>query len=206
MRVTAETKAATRGRILRNASELFAARGFEATTTRDIARAADIAAGTLFNYFETKEAIIASLAYEAMADGCDEFERASLDAESFEEAVFAFVAAGLRKLKPLRKQLPALLETTLSPLVPMTNHHEDDSIRALHLETVSLLARKHGVGDLSPVALQLYWTLYTGVLLYWGNDKSSRQELTLALLDQSLAMFTGWLNNQQNQTPKSDRE
>jgi AcrR family transcriptional regulator len=206
MRVTAKTKAVTRGRILRTASELFEARGFEATTTRDIARAADIAAGTLYNYFETKEAIIASLVYEAMADGCDQFERTPLVAESFEEALFAFVAADLRKLKPLRNQIVALFETTLSPLASITGRPEDNSIRAMHLETVSRLARKHGVGDLSPVALQLYWTLYTGVLLYWANDKSSRQELTLALLDQSLAMFAGWLNNQQNQTIKSGRK
>ena len=77
---------------------------------------------------------------------------------------------------------------------------EANSIRVLHLETISKLAREHGIGDLPPVALQLYWTLYTGVLVYWANDKSSKQELTLALLDQSLAMFTGWLNNQQLQT------
>ena len=75
MRVTAQTKAATRERILQTARELFVARGFDATTTRDIALAADIAAGTLFNYFETKDAIVASLAAEAMADGRDEFER-----------------------------------------------------------------------------------------------------------------------------------
>ena len=37
-------------------------------------------------------------------------------------------------------------------------------------------------------------TLYTGVLVFWAHDKSSRQEDTLALLDESLAMFVGWLN------------
>ena len=74
------------------------------------------------------------------------------------------------------------------------------------METVSRLARKHAAGELPPVALQLYWTLYTGVLQYWAHDKSPKQELTLALLDQSLAMFAGWLNNQQNQTAKSGRK
>ena len=37
-------------------------------TTRDIARAARIASGTLFNYFPTKEAIAAGLAAEAAAE------------------------------------------------------------------------------------------------------------------------------------------
>lgn len=196
MRVTAETKAATRERILQTAYELFKKRGFEATTTRDIAQASDIAVGTLFNYFETKEAIIATLTTEAMAVVCRELERKSPDVESFEEALFYFISRGLKKLQPLRKHLNAMVETTLNPLASATNQ-EANSIRVLHLETISGLARKYGIGDLPPVALQLYWTLYTGVLVYWSNDKSSKQELTLALLDQSLAMFTGWLNHQQ---------
>jgi hypothetical protein len=41
--------------------------------------------------------------------------------------------------------------------------------------------------------LQLYWTLYGGVLMFWAGDGSPRQEDTLLLLDSSLAMFTGWL-------------
>ena len=67
MRVTAQTKAATRERIIDAARQLFAANGFEASTTRDIADAAGIASGTLFNYFATKEDILASLAAEAVA-------------------------------------------------------------------------------------------------------------------------------------------
>src|SRR5258708_4373297 len=74
MRVTAETKAATRQRILEAARQLFASNGFEAATTRDLADAAGIASGTLFNYFPTKEAILASLAAEAASSAHNEFE------------------------------------------------------------------------------------------------------------------------------------
>lgn len=205
MRVTAETKAATRERILEAAQQLFAEHGFDATTTRDIAQAAEIATGTLFNYFATKEAIVASLAAEAAAGAHQEFERKALDAESFEEELFAFVAAGLRKLKPLRKHLPALLETTLSPLVAAPGD-DSQSLRVNHLETVSRLAQKHGFGELSPVALQLYWTLYSGVLVFWANDKSSKQEDTLAVLDHSFEMFVGWLNGQRDASPSKARK
>lgn len=40
------------------AARLFAERGFEATRTRDIAEAAGIATGTLFNYAPTKEDVV----------------------------------------------------------------------------------------------------------------------------------------------------
>ena len=194
MRVTTEAKAATRRQIL------------DAATTRDIADAAGIASGTLFNYFATKEAVLASLAAEAAAAASDEFEARARDAQSLEEDLFAFVAAGLRKLRPLRKHLAALLDTALSPLAA-TRVDEAQSLRVSHLETVARLARRHRGGELSPVALQLYWTLYAGLLAFWANDRSPRQEDTLALLDQSLAMFVGWLGREANPaTPKGETE
>ncbi|MGO9465520.1 MAG: TetR/AcrR family transcriptional regulator [Isosphaeraceae bacterium] len=193
MRVTAETKAATRQRILEAARQLFATGGFDATTTRDIADAAGIATGTLFNYFATKEAILASLAALAIAGVDRDFEENA--GECLLEELFAFVAAGLRKLKPLRKHLPVLLETALGPLAAAPGE-EGQSLRLSHLETVARLSRKRGAPELSPVALQLYWTLYTGVLMFWAQDRSPRQEDTLALLDQSLAMFVGWLQRE----------
>jgi AcrR family transcriptional regulator len=195
MRVTAETKARTRERILASARQLFASRGFEATTTRDIADAAEIASGTLFNYFATKEAILANLAADAAAQVHREFEDGTLEGASLEEELFAFVAAGLRKLKPLRKHLAVLLESALRPLAAGSNN-EDQALRIAHLETVAHLAKKHGMGELSPVALQLYWTLYTGVLMFWSSDRSPKQEDTLALLDHSLSMFLGWLDRE----------
>src|SRR2546423_8001924 len=116
MRVSAQTKAATRQTILRTARRLFAENGYEATPTRDIAHAAGIAAGTLFNYFQTKEAIVACLANEAIGEALTDAVASERDAaQTLEEDLFAIIASGLRKLKPLRKHLPALLETSLSP-------------------------------------------------------------------------------------------
>lgn len=192
MRVTAETQAATRERILEVSENLFAAQGFEATTTRDIAQSAKIGVGTVFNYFPTKEAILANLASDAVAAAHDELARRNLETESLEEALFALVAAELRKLKPLRKHLPVVIETVLSPLAAEGN--DGRFHRVSHLEAVSRLSQKHGFAELSPVALQMYWSLYMGLLLFWAHDKSPRQEDTLALLDHSLEMFTGWLN------------
>jgi len=197
MRITAEKKATTRQRILDVAAKLFRTKGYDATTTRDIAVAAEIATGTLFNYFPSKEAIVGSLV-EAVLAGARAPD-AKISADSFEEELFACVAAQLRQLKPHRKYIAALLETSLSPLaVPVC----DDSIgvlRAQHLETVATLARRRGLGELSAVALRLYWTLYTGVLAFWAADKSPKQEDTLALLDQSLVMFAGWLRSETNE-------
>ena len=192
MRVTAETKESTRRKILEAAQELFRTTGFEATTTRDIARAAGIATGTLFNYFPTKEAIVASLIQDSQTRVTR--RNASERHESLEEALFANAAAGLRLLKPYRNYLSPVLDTALSPLAESKAGDLGQSLRTEHLEAVVELARQHDLADaLTPVAVQMYWTLYLGVLAFWTNDKSPKQEDTLALLDQSLAMFVSWL-------------
>jgi AcrR family transcriptional regulator len=205
MRVSAATKAATRERILQAARQQFAARGFDSSTTRDIADAAGIASGTLFNYFATKEVILASLAAEALT-GAGRRPNGDKTVEgSFEEDLFAHVMAGLQALRPLRKHLSVFVATALSPLAAAPADG-DDSLRLSHLEAVAEMAKKHGQGELSSLALQLYWTLYTGVLLFWANDRSPKQEDTLALLDQSLAMFTGWLQSDGGTTAKGGTE
>ena len=49
--------------ILDAAAHLFAERGFHRTTTKDIAQAADVAEGTLYNYFETKNDLLFAILY-----------------------------------------------------------------------------------------------------------------------------------------------
>ena len=190
MRVSAQTKVQTRGRILEAARRLFGSKGFEATTTRDIAEEAGIASGTLFNYFPTKEAVVGALASEA-TEGAGERAEWGEDA-TLDEALFALIAAGLRKLKPIRKYLPALLETVLSPLA-QDAEGDAGAFRATHLEAVAALLRKHGHGGASATSLQLYWTLYVGVLAFWARDASPKQEETLALIDDSVEMFATWV-------------
>src|SRR5262245_4351831 len=51
-------KEATRQRIAEAAFRLFAERGFERVTVAEIARAADVAEQTVFNYFPTKEDLV----------------------------------------------------------------------------------------------------------------------------------------------------
>jgi AcrR family transcriptional regulator len=51
----------TRTRILQAALGLFAAKGFDSTTTKDLAKEAHVAEGTLFRYFTNKKAILVEL-------------------------------------------------------------------------------------------------------------------------------------------------
>jgi len=54
-------KQETRLQLIKAALGLFREHGYDATTVEQIADAADVAKGTFFNYFETKEAILPAL-------------------------------------------------------------------------------------------------------------------------------------------------
>ena len=196
MRVTEEVKQETRQRILDASKSLFRTKGYDATTTRDIASEAGIATGTLFNYFPNKEAIVLTFVDGALAATRKDFRTRNASGDSVDEDLFAFLAAGLRKLRPFRKYIRPLLDACLNPLA---DDQVAQSLRAEQLEVVIEILRRHERKEpLSAVGLHLFWTLYTGVLAFWANDKSPHQEDTLALLDQSMRMFVNWIDEDQN--------
>ena len=66
----------SRAKIVETALELFAQRGYEATSVRMIAHEAGIAQGLLYNYFASKEALLATVVQQSMADVRESFVRA----------------------------------------------------------------------------------------------------------------------------------
>ncbi len=167
MRITPTARKATRRRILEFAGERFAALGFDAVTTRDVARAAGIATGTLFNYFATKEAIAAALLAEALDEAHARFDARRRRGDSLEEELFALVAAELRALRPHRNYLGAVLETALGP-VAARRGDVGEAMRRDHQRIVGrLLEADSRPGPIDPGSAHLYWTLYVGVLSFW---------------------------------------
>jgi AcrR family transcriptional regulator len=197
MRITQAAKLATGQRIQETAARLFAASGWENTTTREIAAAAGIATGTLFNYFPCKEAIAAALIAEALEKAEAEFAGRSREEATLEEDLFALIWTGLKGLRQYRTFLAPAAETIFSPLARSSPERSGDAIRVRHLEMVEERIAAHGRNrPLRAVSLQLYWTLYLGVFAYWAADASPHQEDTLALLDQSLKLFIASLDGQ----------
>ncbi|KZL49964.1 MULTISPECIES: TetR/AcrR family transcriptional regulator [Cyanophyceae] len=62
------SEAQTRTRILQAAQKLFASKGFDGTTTRDLAQAAGVAEGTLFRHFSNKKSILVEVATSGWVD------------------------------------------------------------------------------------------------------------------------------------------
>src|SRR5690348_4645194 len=58
--------------ILRAATDVFADRGFFNAQVADVARAAGVAAGTVYLYFRSKDDLLVSIFERTMRDGLDE--------------------------------------------------------------------------------------------------------------------------------------
>lgn len=190
MRITAAAKAEMRVRLLEAGGRLFTEKGFEQTTTRDLASEVGVAAGTLFNYFPTKEALAMTLLADAFAAGRESYREQRRGGEGLAEDLFALTACELRALRAHRGFVAPVLETAFSPFARAAVSVAGEETRLAHLETVGEIARTHGV-DVSEraVVMHLYWTLYLGVLGHWTADDSPTQAETLAVLDSSMRLF-----------------
>lgn len=92
-----------RRRILEAAAVVFAQNGYANTTTRAIAEAADVAEGTLYNYFDSKREILLAVARETEAP----MELAVLEFSDLEERV-AMIAMFEMAFSISETQLPFL--------------------------------------------------------------------------------------------------
>jgi len=190
MRISEQAKQENRARILEKAGEIFIDKGFDATTTRDIALASGLAAGTLFNYFPSKETLAMTMVAEAFGQGMEDFLRRRSGNEDLAEELFLFVASGLRRLRPLRPFLGPVLERSLSPFPRKNVCQAGEAARQGHLEAVQGIIARHGFAEAPDyVAMTMYWSLYLGILACWSNDESPNQEETTSLIDYSIRMF-----------------
>jgi AcrR family transcriptional regulator len=190
MRISEQAKQENRARILEKAAGLFNARGFEECTTRDLAMAAGLATGTLFNYFPSKETLAMTMVTEALGKGREDFLRRRTGKEELAEELFLFVVSGLRRLRPLRPFIGPVLERSLSPFPRRTVCPEGEAARLAHLAAVQEIIARHGFTEAPDyVAMTMYWSLYLGVLAFWANDESPNQEASQALTDYSIRMF-----------------
>lgn len=93
------TKTANRDAILEAARRVFAELGFEATTVRDIVRGTDLASGTFYNYFKSKEEVFEALASASVKEFRPLLGNVRAEAVNFEtylrgafQAYFSFLA------------------------------------------------------------------------------------------------------------------
>lgn len=190
----AQSKEAIRRRIVSAALSLFQTKGFDATTTKAIARKAGIAEGTVFNYFKSKEDIALHF-FEQEVDQAIAAVREDprLRKAPLEERLFALVHSQVEFLAPHERFIGAAFIHALKPASQLgIFSHRAQELRHRYVGFVQELFEeslpKQKQNPLSWVAPEAFWIFYLGALLYWLHDESPGKQHTLAFLDRSLTI------------------
>ena len=86
-----EIRTASKKRIMDAALELFAYKGYSATSISHISKAAEVSKGLMYNYFESKEHLLKEVVKDAINIGMDIFEHPEVEFESVAEEIHSIV-------------------------------------------------------------------------------------------------------------------
>jgi AcrR family transcriptional regulator len=174
----------TRERIFETALGLFVEQGYEQTTLRDIARAADCSLGLTYRYFASKEDLVLTL-YERLAAELDAQVRELPPAPLAERFDYAMTAK-LARLEPYREAFGALFGAALNPRsgVAVLGGGTSEVRRSVAGIFFSVVK---GATDAprEPQAQQLASVLYSlhlALILFWLYDPTPGRRATFQLL------------------------
>lgn len=178
----------TRKKLLERALKLFQQRGVEATTMRDIAKAAGMSLGAAYYYFPSKEALVFAY-YE---DNQAEFEALGERASGpLRERLGAVFHGKLTAIRPQRKMLAAIVQRLVDPSDPVSAFSAQT--RAVRDRAFAVFARAlEGSGlpaEVLPLAARALWLLHMALMLVYVNDDSPNEQRTHGLVDDALDMI-----------------
>jgi AcrR family transcriptional regulator len=174
----------TREHLLDTALRLFTAEGYEATTMRDIAAAADCSLGLAYRYFASKEEFVLAL-YARMEQEFASYVE-TLPPAPLAQRFGQTMRAKLTHLAPYREVFGTLAGATLNPrsnvaVLGDTTADVRQRVSAMFLAVV------RGATDAprEPVARDLATALYgahLALILFWLYDRTPNQRATDELL------------------------
>ena len=181
----------TREHILHTALALFREKGFDASTMRDIAAAADMSLGAAYYYFPSKESIVLAFYEQVQKAHRVRVQKALPGCKDFRERLGVLFHAKLDVIRDDRNLIGALLRFMGEPGHPLSvlgrqtwNIREDS--RELIVEAI---ADQEIPEDLRDLVVGGLWGLQMSSILYALYDYSPDLARTRRLTDGGLDIF-----------------
>lgn len=152
-------KARTRRHIAETAARLFAERGYERVTVSEIARAAEVAEQTLYNYFPTKEQLVTDHEQQ-FEERLSELIRARPSGASPAAAIREFV---LQSISAIRDMPPELAHGTLGYLAAMSPAVHRLALEMVDRQATALTAAIAETSAVAPAVARLQGIALAGV-------------------------------------------
>jgi AcrR family transcriptional regulator len=183
----------TRQKILDAALLLFIEKGYDKATMRQIAVGAEMAPGSIYHHFPTKEHIVQTFydgVHEEHAQACV----AILHRETkLEHRLREVVRKKIELAEPLKKVSGVLFRVASDPQNPLSPFSEQSSpIRdkslVLFRQLVSGSTAKLPA-DVEVLLADYLWLYQMGIILYWVHDTSENSRKTFRLIDRSVKLI-----------------
>ena len=174
---------AARDRLYATATQLIAARGYDATTLRDIAKKAGVSVGLLYRYFPSKQAVVIAL-YDELSS---EYARQAADMPPgrWRDRFLFALKTSLHVLEPHQMALRALTPVMVGDPEEgiFSTSTAFSSLRVQRVfEQVVTESSDAPKQPLAEALGRLLYLVHLAVLLWWLLDKSSNQRATAALV------------------------
>jgi len=190
MKISKEVKEQTRVRLLEAAVDVITERGFDKASMREIAKRAEVADATIYNYFATKEKLmygyVAYVQQQVMNElmAIDDFHEYSL-----RDQLHQMTETKLTLWLPAREFLQEVFAQTFA--APATGNELLAESKAIAKRMfVDLLDSAIEAGEIPEQPYQdllptLHWDYETAILAYWLKDTSDKFSNTTQLVDKS---------------------
>lgn len=178
----------TRERILEAALQLFREKGFDETTMRDVAAAAEMSTGAAYYYFRSKEELVMALYVRSAEEKRTFLPDAIAGSGDLKKRLRAVIDANFQQFTDHRRLFRALARIGMDPSHPLspfakeTAPMRDEGIDYFRAALEGTKVPK----DLIDILPRLLWLYQLGLILFWVYDESPSQRRTTRLVDGSL--------------------
>jgi len=167
------------------AGDLFQRDGFESVTMEQIAQVADIARGTLYNHFPTKEAVLAAWIHQELARDLRDVVLGMNATMEFADGVLRLLDLSAQWCTAHRELLPPYLKFCFLGIQESITADGGDGLVALYTQMIRNSQHAGKIrSDLSAAHLAtLFHHLYLGALMRWLAlpDLELRHEFALGV-------------------------
>ncbi len=183
---------ATRRHLLDRALVLFRERGVDATTMRDIAKAANLSLGAAYYYFPSKEALV--FAYYEQNQAVME-QLAGTATGTLREKLGVLLHGKLRTIHDHRHMLGTIVQRLIDPGDPLSAFSaQTRAVRERAIEIFEQPLRDEGLpDDVARVGAHALWMFMLAMMLLYIKDDSAKQKRTHGLIDDALDMLVPML-------------
>ena len=184
----------TKQRILDRALELFREHGYDATTMRMVADAAEVSLGNAYYYFASKDQLLQAFYREVHEAHIAATTPRLAKARTLRDRLLATMLAKLDVIEPYHHFSALMFRTAADPESPLNPFHPAGvdiakEGEALFAEVIAGSNTKVPK-DLAAELPRLLWTYSMGVVLYWIHDRSRGRAKTKRLIERTVDMIT----------------